>query len=250
MLAPLVLSVLFAAESPLDARRAALQALIVRSGDAGGCDDAHLRAAVAQASFQRLGTIGGDEVVLAAVDDPCICGAQNCPYYVVRFGRPARMLYATYGLTVSTKPAVPLPNLVITAHDSALVTDVTTAVYRGGQYVDGSSARVRGDTGAMKADDLPIHFAPGASSAVLRGRASSGWYDQYAFTAVKGQQLTVSGVHAPGQVRIAVLAFGGGQIGDITIGEPYTLPKTGRYFMQVEPDADHDVPYSLTFAIR
>jgi hypothetical protein len=249
MLIALLMSTLVAAAAPLDAHHAALQALIAHN-DGSGCDEAHLRAAVAQASFQRLGTIDGDEVVLAAVDDPCICGAQNCPYYVVRFGHPATILYATYGLTVSTKPARPLPNLVIAAHDSALVMDVTTAAYRGGHYVDASSARVRGDTGAMKVDDLPIRFAPGASSAVLRGKASSGWYDQYAFTAVKGQQLTISGVHAPGQVRIAVLSFGGGQIGDITIGEPYTLPKTGRYFMQVEPDAENDVPYTLTFAIR
>jgi hypothetical protein len=244
----LVLAATLATTVTLDARHAALRALIASAGD--GCDAAHLTSAIAGATFQRLGTIEGDEVALASVEDPCLCGAQNCPYYVVRFGAVPKLLYATSGISAATKSGIPLPMLVVTAHDSALVMDVTTVAWRSGGYRQIASARVRGDTGAEKSDDLPIRFARGASSTVLRGSASEGWYDSYAFDATKGRHVLISGVHAGSPVRITVLTADGTTFAQVTPGRPYRLPASGAYHVQVEPDAEHDVPYSLTFAIR
>lgn len=239
------------AVAPLDARHATLRSLIVTAGDGAGCTGAQLTSAVAGATFQRLGSIGGDEVALASVDDSCICGAQNCPYYVVRFGRPAKLLYATFGISAGTKPGSPLPALVFTAHDSALVVDVTTAVWRNGAYRDARTERVRGDTGAEKPDGVPIRFAAGASSTVLRGSASSGWYDSYAFSGAKGQRLTLSVVQAGAPVHVLVYpADDAGAVAEVTPGRPYALPKTGSYRLQIELDTDADKAYAVRFAIR
>jgi hypothetical protein len=235
----------------LSSPQRALYAIMQRSGDGNACDGGQLHVAAASATFRRLGTLDGNDVVLAEVTNPCICGAQNCPYYVLRLAPTAPvLLFSTYGISLAVQPASPLPTLVVTAHDSALVVDTTTMAWRSGQYVEIASARVRGDTGASKPNAIPVRFAAGASSSVLRGTASIGWYDSYAFDAMKGQRVTISAVHAAAPLNVLLVAADGTLAATLTPGHPYALSKTGSYRLQVEVEADDESPYAVTLEIR
>jgi hypothetical protein len=139
--------------------------------------------------------------------------------------------------------------LVFAAHDSVLVIDETTVVYRNGTYGDASSERVRADNGARKPDAIPIRFAPGASSSVLRGTASTGWYDAYTFDAKAGQTLMLD-AHAKAAVRVTLSSPHVEGILPITLGKPLVLPRTATYHLWIEVDSDTDVPYRGRFAIR
>jgi hypothetical protein len=240
------------AVAPLDAPHAAVLNVLQQDGNTTtGCDPAELRAAAAGADLKRLGRVAGSGVVLASLHRPCLCGNVNCPYFVLRLGpgKP-RLLYSTYGFTLTTVAAAPLPTLVFRAHDSALITDETVAAYRNGKYVEQTYARVRGDNGARKPNDVPVHFSAGASAATLRGTASTGWYDSYAFDAQAGQRVTIGNAHAKGTVVVNLL--GPEPVGPLTVvlDKPLVLPKTGSYHLQIEVTAENDVLYSLTLAIR
>ncbi len=240
------------AAAPLDAPHAALLTVLTSSDDAGGCEPAKLRTIAANASLRALGRVEGDDVVLAEVQDPCICGAQNCPYVALRLtpGKPRSLLFA-YAIDVHTAgQAAPLPALIVDAHDSAMVIDRTTYAYRNGTYAVVDSARVRASDGARKPNDVPVHFALNASSAPLHGKASIGWYDTYAFAASKGQKLVIDGVRSRVRLRMTLFGPGASQAADVRAGVPYTLPAAGTYRLQVENDSEDDVPYALTLAIR
>jgi hypothetical protein len=251
MLVPLVAAALVAA-SPLDAPHAALLAVVSASQDAGACAPAQLRKAVADASIRSLGRVAGDEVVLATIVAPCICGAQNCPYYAVRLtpGKP-RLLLDAFGIDVrDADRARPLPGLIVAAHDSAMITDETTFAYRNGGFTGVSSERVRGQDHARKPQAIPVRFAAGASSAPLRGTISLGWYDVYSFDATKGQRLTVDGVRSRAKVRLTLFGPESAQYANLQAGVPFRLPGTGTYRVQVDSDSEAGVPYALRLAIR
>jgi hypothetical protein len=201
----------YLAAAPLDAPHAALLNLLSHGNDAAGCNATQLRKAVASAPVRKLGRAAGDDVVLAEVFDPCICGAQNCPFYVVRLssGKP-RVLLSGYAISVKMKPAAQLPTIVARMHDSAMVADESTYTYRDGAYVMTDSVRVRGDTEARK---------PNA-------------------------------VHSRAKLALHLVVPGADRFADVRPGEPYTLPKTGTYHLIVDNDSENEVPYALTLAIR
>ncbi|HEV3087198.1 MAG TPA: hypothetical protein VGX96_08245, partial [Candidatus Elarobacter sp.] len=192
-----MLAALFAAylaAAPLDAPHAALLDVLTRENDSmAACGAAKLQKISASATVKKLGRAGADEVVLAEVFDPCICGAQNCPLYVLRLspGKP-RVLLTAFSIGVKLKPAAQLPTLIVRSHDSAAISGEETYTYRNGEYALTGSARVRGDNERKTVQE--VRFAPGASSANLRGSVSTGWYDEYVFAATKGQKLLVDGV--------------------------------------------------------
>ncbi len=244
----LLAAALVAAATPLDTRHAAL--LDALSSDHGGmsCSPAELRAEAAEATMQSVGRVEGEIVVVAHLNGGCLCGAHNCPVYTLRLtAAKPRILMTMFGYGVSMHPDSPLPRIVVRAHDSALISNEETYAYRGGRYVDVENARVRGDTGARKAD-VAVRFAPGASSAQFHGSASRDWYDAYTFDAEKGQQLLIDGVRSPADVR-AVLVLGDRGFAGFRAGEAFTLPATGTYQLHVVIDKDQVTPYSLTLAI-
>lgn len=241
----------YVAAAPLDAPHAALLDVLRHNDDAAGCDAARLRNVVTSAPVRKLGRAGGDDVVLAEVFDPCICGAQNCPFYVVRLsaGKP-RVLVSGYAISVKTKPAAELPTIVARMHDSALVVDESTYTYRNGAYVLTGSARVRGDTEARKPNAIPVRFGAGTSSANLHGSISAGWYDSYEFDASKGQKLTIDGVRSTAKLTLQLIVPGTDTFADMRPGVPFVLPKSGTYRLSVDSDSETDVPYVLTLTIR
>lgn len=220
--------------------------------DAGTCSPAELRAAADTAEVQVLDMIPRGDIVLYGVHHSCLCGAQNCPYFVVRVipGETPRLLFTTFGIRArgAARTGV-LNDLIVAAHDSALVTVETRYMFAYGKYQPLRSERVRNTDGARKPDGMPVHFPLGASSAQLHGSVSLGWYDAYAFDASKGQRLTVDGVRSRAALRLSV--FGpAGSYAALRAGVPYVLPTAGRYQLHVDNDAEQDVPYALTLAIR
>jgi hypothetical protein len=222
------------------------------SQDATGCEVQQVRDAANTATIIGLGRAGGDEIVLAEVQAPCLCRNASCPYYVLRIGtRATRLLYSTFAFAAHIEPAAPLPDLVFAEHDTVAVIGERTAAYRGGVYADVSSARVRVDTGARKPDEVPVRFAPGSSARTLRGTASTGWYDSYAFAARAGQRLTLDA--AGGTRNLNLILYGpgsGGKLIPMTLDEPITVPASGTYHLLVEVESDADRAYSVRLRIR
>jgi hypothetical protein len=219
------------------------------AGDGSGCSPAELRAIVQKADVRPLGTLGASRVVIASVSGSCICGNVNCPYVVLRLdGDRGTVLLDTYAYSVEPAGAAsPLPNLREVAHDSALVSDVTTDAYRNGKYVAVDARRLRGDTGESKPDSVPIRFAPGTSSAVIHGRVATGWYDQYTFDAAAGQRLMVGG---PAPLSYSLSLEPAGQPIELQPGRAVTLPKSGRYRLLVDGAGDAEQAYSAAITIH
>lgn len=238
--------------APLDAAHAAVLGVLTSTPDAESCEPAALRKMAANASIKKLGRVDGDDVVLAGIEHPCICGAQNCPSIAIRVtrGKP-RELLTVYAIGVrTTGRAKPLPDLVADAHDSAMVLDETTYAYRNGTYALIDSTRVRASDRARKPNSLAVHFAPGASSTNLSGSVSLGWYDAYVFAASKGQQLLINGVRSRAKLRLTLFGAADSQFAEVRAGVPFMLPASHTYRLHIENDSEEDVPYALTLAIR
>lgn len=250
LLAVLPLGVPQIAATVADAAHAALAAVIAH--DSMGCPPDDVRKSIGAAPVERLGRLDGDDVVLARVGSPCMCGATgNCPVYVVRVtpGHP-RALLSTYGSTIEMRPASPLPRIVILSHDSAAVAGESTYAYRNGAYETTSEMRLRWRDKARKpVQPVPVHFAVNASSAELHGRVSLGWDDGYAFVANAGQQLVIDGLHSPGRITLSLHRANDAAV-TVTPGKPYRLPASGRYVLAVSGGTEEDAAYALTLAIR
>ena len=226
----------------LDAVHAGLLAAMLREGT--GCSSSELRDVVRTADVERIGRLGGRQVVLASVHGPCACGNVNCPYYVMRGGD---VLLSTDGYSVQRRAGAPLPLLVVLAHDSALVSDETTFAYRNGRYLEARSVMVRGTDGARKPVTTAIRFAPGTSSAGVRGAVSLGWDDEYTFVANAGQQVTLT-ARPSAPLTMSLAAESGGSTA-VRSGMPLRLRAGGRYTVLVETGAEREVSYSLQLTI-
>jgi hypothetical protein len=218
-----------------------------------GCTAAERQTVLHTADTSPLGTAGGRRVVLVSVHGSCVCGTVNCPYVVLRLAPDgtADVLLNTFAYEVApTGPAAPLPNLRELAHDSALVSDETVDAYRNGKYVVVSSARIRGDNGARKANAVPVHFAAGTTSTVLSGSVSLGWYDEYALAAAAGQRITVSEPHASGTLTFTLVDRDGAHAVDIAPGVAAVLPRSGVFLLHVEGSGEAAESYRATVTIR
>lgn len=224
-----MIGALFAAAPPDDAH-AALLSVLQRSDYAGACSPAELRAAATRADVRALGRVEGIPVVLADPQDPCMCGKVNCPWYVLRLDRGApRVLLETIAYQiVPFGLAGPLPQLRENASDSALSRNETTDLYRGDRYVTTSTVRVRNDNGARKPLEIPVRFAPGTSSRVLRGRASLGWGDLYTFAAKHGQRVSVANVRSRAPLMLTIFLPKLSDSFQLKPGSAFTVPRAGR----------------------
>ncbi|HEY0394679.1 MAG TPA: hypothetical protein VGD01_09310 [Candidatus Elarobacter sp.] len=247
----LVLFAAFLAAAPLDASHAAVLDALMRF-DTSGCDEAQTRSAARSATIRRLGRTHGDELILADIQQPCFCGAHNCPYVGIRLTRGrARELFTAYGFAARlVADPSGMPSVVVTGHDSALVMDETTYGYRGGTYAQTAAFRVRGDDGSRKPDHADVRFAPGASAATLHGTVAAGWYDVYRFGASRGQRLTVSGIRSAQPLTFFAYGTDLSQIIRVRAGVPVALPVSGAYSLHVDTEAGESVPYTLTLTIR
>jgi hypothetical protein len=217
--------------------------------DAAGCSATELRAIVQKADVKTLGAIGNSRVILAGAGGTCICGNVNCPYVVLRLdGAPNNVLLDTYAYAVDPLGKDrPLPELREVSHDSALVSVTTTDAYRNGKYVAIDTQRVRADTGESKPDRIPLRFAPGTSSALVRGRISEGWYDEYTFAATPGQRITVSG---PAALTYTLSPESSDHSIDLLPNVAVAIPKGGRYHLLIDGADQTEQPYLATITIH
>lgn len=190
-------------------------------------------------------------LALVQMQASCICGAQNCPFWVYRVeGRAAHLVLNSFAIHVKAiAPPSGQPDIVAMAHDSALVTNGGRFAYRNGAYVLIEAWRVRNDTGARKPVSTEIKFLAGASSARLSGTISTGWNDMYTFAASAGQRLTIS--NASQDIDVEIYPNNRPPM-HVDPGGSVTLPLTGTYQMSVDPVGE-DVEnrrYVLTLSIH
>lgn len=192
------------------------------------------------------------KLALVQVQSSCICGAQNCPFWVYRVeDGKAKKLVDGYAIDVGAKPQTAgWPDVTAVAHDSALVTDGTRFAYRNGSYEPVETWRTRGDTGERKTT-TEIKFAPGASSIRLSGQVSTNWGDIYTFAAHAGQRFTVSNPVPRDSIEVAIIS---GENVPIRVlpNAPIVLPVSGVYQLTVDSsgaDVAH-LHYTLALSIR
>jgi hypothetical protein len=135
-------------------------------------------------------------------------------------------------------------------HDSAMVADETTYVYRNGTYDAADTVRVRATDHARKPNGIPVRFGAGESSAHLRGSVSLGWYDVYVFDASKGQHVTVDGIRSRAGITLAVYGPHDTVVEGVRAGVPFTLPASGTYRLQIDSSSEADEPYAARLTIR
>ena len=242
---------LFAA-APLDAPHAAVLDVVSRGDDTSGCEPAQKRKIAASATIRKLGRVGGDDVIMAEVYDPCICGAQNCPFYAIQLtpGKPRVLLTAIGVSEKNADRAAPLPAIVVYAHDSAMVAEESTYAYRNGSYAPVAMYRMRWKDHARKPDSVPVRFAPGASSAQLGGTVALGWDDMYTFAAAKGQRVVIERLRPAGKTTLLLNGPGNAPAVTLRAGVAAVLPATGTYHLLVEGNAEDDVRYAFSLTIR
>jgi hypothetical protein len=215
-----------------------------------GCTATELHGILRDADISALGSVGGRKVVLASPHGGCICGNVNCPFFVLRLdpGGAAAVLLDTSGYGIQpVGRAQPLPNLRELAHDSALISDETLDAFRGGKYVVIGTARIRSDNGARKANQIPIRFTPGTSSATLTGTVSEGWYDEYALGAAQGQHITVAG---PSGLTYSLTSRTGASSIELKPGIAAVLPVGGSYLLHIDGGGEGQQAYRATVTIR
>jgi hypothetical protein len=195
------------------------------------------------------------KLALVQVMASCVCGTQNCPFWVYRVdGGSAKRLIDGFVIDVSIVPrSSGPPDIVAVAHDSALVMDATRYAYRNGSYVAVDSWRSRGDTGSRKPMSVKIKFAQGTSSASLAGAVSVGWGDVYTFAATAGQRLTISSVHPASDIDVELFPENRSPVHVVLNGKAIFLPATGTYQLTVDPGeagSEKGMRYSFTLTIR
>jgi len=190
-------------------------------------------------------------VLVEYYGDTCVCGAHNCPFWIYRVrGAEDERLAGSWAYDVKVVPAAAgVPDVVGTSHDSAAVSDVVRLAYRNGTYVEAESWKLRGND--RKPMSVPVHFAPGTSSARLHGTIGLGWTDDYTFGASKGQSLQIS--RLTGNRSTIIRLAGNGVNRMLTPGRPIVLPAAGTYTIDVglgDATGDRDEAYAFTLSIR
>lgn len=192
------------------------------------------------------------KLALVQVQSSCICGAQNCPFWVYRIERgKAEKLGDGYAIDVGAKPqSSGWPDIIAAAHDSALITDGTRFAYRNGGYEPVETWRLRGDTGERKTT-TEIKFARGSSSTHLSGLISTDWGDIYTFAARAGQCLVITSAVPPGGIDVVIAS---GEKPPITVvpNAAVVLPVSGMYQLTVDPASARvaHLRYAFTLSIR
>jgi len=193
------------------------------------------------------------QLYLVELFHQCVCGAQNCPYWVYRVnGSSAVKLLDGYAIDV--KIVTPEhgdgpPEIDEIAHESAALQNETDYRYRDGAYVKAGLYEIFDSE--RKPATKPLAFAAGASSARLAGRVAFEWGDAYAFQASAGQVVQISDVRA--ERAIVVRVHGAHFDRTVTAATPLRLPANGNYTLTVDVGNDDNpeiTGYALTLSIR
>jgi hypothetical protein len=209
-------------------------------------NDAYVKA---NFSVRRVALRGGPTMLVAEGGGACVCGS-NCKIEVFRnVGERYVSVLSTYALDADVRPD---GTVVANAHDSAAVTDRTTYRWNGSRYVDIADEIVYGEN-VVKPAQRVVRFAPGASSALLRGdKLAAGYDDRFAFAGAAGQVVTLALVRHDAHFEgFDVQGPGGASLGSDKAGMlRLTLPRTATYTLDVRGADDSFSTYTLRIAIR
>jgi hypothetical protein len=253
----LFLATVIAAAPALDPTHASLLAMMQRQGVCADAPQDVCTRAAATAQIRPLGSTQGADIALVSFgSDNVICGIVNCPYLVVSFAKgAAHKVLWTDGYSIAIGHETPLPSLRVTSHDSSDTSYISRFDWQNGQYVRTAYLRLRIATGETRRESIPISFAPGSSSAVLRGTVTHYWDATYELNAKSGQQLTISNVSSAMPLWIMLDGPDGLPVANhLVAGTSYPLPNDGTYELTVNLDSAQDVerdqPFQVTVTIH
>lgn len=233
---------------------AALAAAILKDADIGDCaSQANVSPAAFVASAFELKPVTlktGERLTVATGSSACVCAAQNCPTLVVlaQPGGAYRTVIAGWAIASEVEPD---GSAVLTAHDSAAVSDRTVYHWTGKAYAVVRSERVDARSNTVKPMSVPLAFAAGASSATVSGKAALGFGDTYTVSAGAGQTMTLHLASTRGEVPGRITLFHG----DAVVAQAGTqwsgkLAARGVYRIAVDGSGETLRPYTLTVTIR
>ena len=231
----------------------ALSALVRDDNSVAACMQQDAKIVRAGVSVQAISS--NPKLALVQVTAPCVCGAQNCPFYVYRVdGSGAKNVLTGFMVDINTvRQASGPPDIVAMAHDSALVQAGMRYAYRNGKYVVADSWRLNTQTNERKPVSAEVKFPPGMSSTRLAGTVSLGWGDVYTFSAAPGQRLVISSADPAAGIDILLLPDEKPPIHVDPKGNGVVLPPAKTYLLTVDPAAAGNgdtVRYSFMLSIR
>ena len=234
---------------------ATLADALVRDPDVAPCaQSAHApsNAAYASANFHlsNVELRSGARMAVVTGGGSCVCGNANCKVAVFeRDGNAYRPVLSDYGIEWKVRPD---GTAVITSHDSAEVVLRTSYGWNGKIYLVSSREMVYLPSGLAKPAIRDVEFAPGSSSAIIRGDTLTlGFEDHWSFSARAGQTLTLSLVKRDPHfgsfsVRSDEATLGSASSGSLQL----TLPQSSRYEIMVEGADASFSSYVLNVTIR
>jgi hypothetical protein len=167
-----------------------------------------------------------------------------------------RLVFSDFSLPerVTAKPD---GTLYLAGHETVNTIVQATYVWNGVTYVfapDRSSVYCVGpERDNERPYELPIRFAPGASSSILRGTAYENCGQNYSFVARAGQRVTIERLTPqPRNLRIPIfLDFGAHAIANMS-GQAWsgTLTRSGKYVLSVFGSGQRGEIDVQPFAIR
>jgi hypothetical protein len=253
----------FVALQPESGRGAAafpigLYQTLAKTNGIGECaSEKHVSALAAARAVFAVGVVhlnSGGTVYTAQDADPCLSHAVNGPLLAfVASGRGGYRQVLSTGVMSGKFGAD--GSLVTVENDSAMTEYRTSYRFDGSTYAVVREEIVNKATGAAKQIDVPVHFAPGTSSATVSGNVTLGFNDSYVLDANAGQTLSVA-VHpkAGRRVLLTINSGPGDDLKEIFAGTSLTwrgrLPKTGRYEISIETGSDAAAAYTMTIGIE
>lgn len=245
---------------------AALVAALMRDKDFRGCVESSEEGAPSahvgkDFNFQSLMLYSGVRLVIAVGKNDC--GWQGQAARVLIYERTQsgyRLVLSDFSLPEHAA-AKPDGTLSLARHETVNTILQATFVWNGTKYAfapDRSSIYCVGpERGNERPYELPIHFAPGTSSTILRGTAYENCGQNYSFDAHAGQRVTIKRLSSqPRNLRIPVfLDLGKDGIAYLR-GDAWsrTLTHSGNYLLSlfgIDQRGEIDLqPFEIRLTIR
>ncbi len=233
----------------------ALADALVRDPDVAPCaESAHAASNAAYASanfdFSNVALRSGARMVVVTGGGSCVCGNVNCKVAVfVQHGNEYKSILSDYGIDWKVRPD---GTAVVTSHDSADVVLRTSYRWNGKIYEVSAREMVNLPSNVAKPAIRNVTFAPGASSAVIRGdKLTLGFEDYWRFSARAGQTLTLTLIKRDPHFGSVSVRSGEATLGSASSGVlQVKLPQSPEYEIVVEGGDASFSSYTLNVTIR
>jgi hypothetical protein len=212
-------------------------------------------------NFQSLTLYSGARLVIVVGRNGCGWQGQAARVLIYRRAQSGYRLVLSDVSLPEHVAAKPDGTVYLAEHETVNTIVQATYVWNGTKYAfspDRSSIDCIGpERDSERPYEVPIHFARGTSSTVLRGTAYENCGQNYSFVARAGQRVAIERLSPqPHNLRIPVLLnFGKDEIANVS-GDAWsgTLTRSGKYLLSVfgiEQRGDTDLqPFEIRLTIR